>query len=179
MTRPDLEQPLARITTLIEEVEEMIDPAARERSRALVQAVLDVHGVALRRFLDLVALRGGQELVRELSKDDAVALLLALHGLHPDEVSTRVAGAVAELRPQLRDEGIDIELAEVTDEKAVVALRPLGTVQGNTAALRATIETAIARSAPEIAAVDITGLDASDVPLGRLSRPAAKKLPES
>jgi Fe-S cluster biogenesis protein NfuA len=170
MTRPDLDQPLARITALIEEIEEMVDPAARERSRQLVQAILDVHGVALRRLLELVAVRGGDDLVRELSKDDSVALLLALHGLHPDEVAARVARVVEELRPQLRDDGIDIELAEVTDDRAVVTVRPLGTVRGNPAALRTTIETAIARSAPEIAAVDITGLDATDVPLGRLSR---------
>jgi hypothetical protein len=170
MTRPDLEQPLEQIARLVDELEQHPDAATRERARTLVQAILDVHRVALRRLLELVAARGGEKIVGDLAHDDAVALLLALHGLHPEDIAKRVGAAVDELRARLNDDGVAIELGAVSEERAVILLRAVGEVHTPGAALRAVIETAIARNAPEISTIEIVGLEASDVPLERLRR---------
>ncbi len=165
----ELEHPLARIGELIEGLEHLPDADARERARALVQAVLDIHRVGLSRVLEVAAARdGGDAVVDELAADQAVALLLSLHGLHPRGVETRVREAVEELRPQLLDVGVAVELARVTDDSAHVRVKAAGSVRTGGAAIRSLVEGAIGRAAPEIAEVEIDGLDPS--PLVSISR---------
>jgi hypothetical protein len=168
----DLEQPLARIAALVQEMEEAPDRAMRERARGLVQAVLDIHRVGLERLLAVAAARDdGAALVDALAREDAFALLLALHGLHPRTIDARVRGAIDDLAPRLLADGVAIELRDVTDELARVRLRPVGPVRTTGAALRARVETAIGRSAPDIGGVEIEGLESSDVPASRLTGP--------
>ena len=163
---PELDQPLAQIGELVEGVERLPDPTARERARALVQAVLDIHRVGLGRVLALAAATDG--LVDELCRDQAVALLLALHDLHPRSVETRVRAAVEEVQPQLLEVGVALELAGVTDDSARVRVKAAGPLRTSQAAIRTAVEGAIGRSAPEIAVVEIDGLDPS--PLVSITR---------
>jgi hypothetical protein len=169
---PELEQPLARIAALVQEIEQMTDGATRERARGLVQAILDVHRVGLTRLLGVAAARpDGEAFLDELARQDSVALLLALHGLHPRDLETRVRGALDELAPRLLADGVAAEVLDVSDELARVRLRPVGPVRASGAALRAVVEAAIGRSAPEIGGVEIEGLETSDVPASRLTAP--------
>lgn len=165
----ELEHPLARIGELIEGLELLPDADAREQARELVQAVLDIHRVGLSRVLAVAAARdGGGSVVDELVADQAVALLLSLHDLHPRGLETRVRAAVDELRPRLLDVGVAVELAHVTDDSAHVRVKAAGSVRTGGAAIRTMVESAIGRAAPEIAAVEIDGLDQS--PLVSISR---------
>lgn len=158
--------PLENITVLVEEVERLPDPLARERSRALVQAVLELHRAGLARLLELCAARdGGAALVDALAADPTVSLLLALHQLHPRELAGRVREALDELAPRLAEEGVTLELAAVGDDTVSLRVMAAGgrKVRASAASLRAAVEAAIARRAPEIASVDLAGLDAPDV----------------
>lgn len=166
---PELEQPLARISELVEGLERLPDAPAREQARALVQAVLGIHRQGLSRVLALAAEHeGGAALVDRLAQDRAVALLLSLHDLHPRDVETRVREAVEEVRPGLREVGVALELDRVADERAHLRVRPAGAVRTTNARVREIVEGAIERAAPEIAAIEIDGLDPS--PLVSLTR---------
>ena len=160
-----LEDTLTRINTLVEEIEGVTDPVARERSRALVQAILDVHRIGVARLLTMAAERpGGAELVEALAADDTVALLLSLHGLHPQDLGSRVRRAIDELRPRLLADGVAIDLEHVDDDRARVRLSPAapgGRVRAGAAELRVVIERALGHAAPELATIDIAGLDAA------------------
>ncbi|HKE18277.1 MAG TPA: hypothetical protein VKB80_25540 [Kofleriaceae bacterium] len=165
----ELEHPLARISELVEGLEQLPDAPARERARALVQAVLDIHRIGLARALAVAGAReDGAALVDELAGDQAVALLLSLHGLHPHDVETRVRAAVDHLRATLLDVGVSVELGGVTDETAQIRVKAAGEVHASHARIRTMVEQAIGRAAPEIVSVEIHGLDTS--PLVSITR---------
>lgn len=169
----DLESPLARIASLVAELERMPESLARERARALVQAVLDVHQAGLARILELLAARqDGARFIDELAADETVTLLMSLHDLQPSDVETRVRAAVDALRPALLEQGVAIELAGAGEDTARVRLRAAGAVRTSDDKLRALVERAIYRGAPEIAVVEIDGLDGAPVvPAARLAEP--------
>jgi hypothetical protein len=70
------------IESLIRRVEELGDEAERERTRALVAAVLDLHGKALGPIVEALRRAKGEESLRELARDDVVGCVLTLHGLY-------------------------------------------------------------------------------------------------
>jgi hypothetical protein len=71
-----------QIEALIRRVEELGDEAERERTRALVAAVLELHGSALARIVEELRRAGGEASLRELARDDAVSCVLSLHDLY-------------------------------------------------------------------------------------------------
>ena len=73
-----------------------------------------------------------------------------MHGLHPDDVETRVARALDGVRPYLGSHGGDVELVGLTDD-GVVRLRMLGSCDGcpsSSVTLTLAVETAIRDAAP-------------------------------
>jgi hypothetical protein len=69
--------------------------------------------------------------------------------------------------------GVAVELRRITDDTAHVRVKAAGDVRTSHGAIRATLEGAIGRSAPEIAMVDIDGLDPS--PLVSITRLPQRK----
>ena len=90
------EQEVRRIEALIQVLEGLPDPTAREAAKELLQVVLDLHGKGLARILKLVSETGtaGQTLLDAMAKDDQVRGLLLLHGLPPDDAEVRVRQAL-------------------------------------------------------------------------------------
>ncbi len=52
-----------------------------------------------------------------------VASMLLLHGLHPDDIETRVRRGIEKVRPYLQSHGGDVELASVRDGIVRLVLR--------------------------------------------------------
>jgi len=155
------ERELGRIQALIGALENLADPQAREPAKELLQVVLDLHGTGLARLLELVseAEEAGQKLLNALAKDEQVRALLLLHGVHPQDLESRVRKAVDTMRPFLGTQGIQIELSSVAEGK--VRLRLQGNWQGQqlaTEALRRELEEAIFEAAPDAAGIEIEGL---------------------
>lgn len=144
-----------RIEELITRVEGSGDPAMRAVATELLQAVVELHGVALERILEaMVELPGGQEALDRLSVDELVSGVLSLHGIHPEPLETRVAVALDEVRPYLKSHGGDVELAEIADGTIRVRLRgTCGHCSGSAQTMKTTVEEAIYRVAPEAVAV--------------------------
>jgi Fe-S cluster biogenesis protein NfuA/nitrite reductase/ring-hydroxylating ferredoxin subunit len=132
---------------------------ARERAEELVRLVVDLYGAGLERLLEIVheAGRLDDELLDRLAADDLVAGLLAVHGLHPDDVVTRVARALDGVRPYLGSHGGDVELVGLGDDGRVT-LRMLGSCDGcpsSSVTLTLAVETAIRDAAPEVTGIDV------------------------
>ena len=174
---PDLRATGERIESLLEAASTG-GRVARERADELVRLVVDLYGAGLERLLGIVYESGrlDDELLDRLAADDLVASLLAVHGLHPDGVETRVARALDSVRPYLGSHGGDVELVGLTDDGRV-RLRMLGSCDGcpsSSVTLTLAVETAIREAAPEVSGIDVEeassagAKDASVIPVTAL-----------
>jgi Fe-S cluster biogenesis protein NfuA len=151
---------LQRLDALLQGVERFADPAAQAHTRATVRAVLDLHGAGLGRLLDHLRAAGeaGRAVLDACARDEVVAGLLLLHGLHPLGLEDRVRQALDDVRPYLRSHGGGVELLGVAD--GVVRLRLDGSCNGcpsSGVTMRQTIEEAILGKAPDVTAVEVEG----------------------
>ena len=156
---------IAHVERLLEEIEGITDPAARERSLELAQALLDLYGEGMGRIVGIVAEGDDGRLAEALAGDELVSHLLLLHGLHPEPLEARVRGALEEVRPYLDSHGGGVELLAV-DESAV-RLRLEGSCSGcpsSTVTLKLAIEDAIHRAAPEVEEIVAEGADDAPAP---------------
>ena len=134
-------------------------PVAQQRGEDLVALVSNLYGAGLERLLEVLANAGRLDAVAldALAADELVSGLLLVHGLHPLDVTTRVAAALDSVRPYLGSHGGDVELLGI-DEAGVVTLRFLGTCDScpsSTVTLQLAVEGAIQAAAPEITAIEI------------------------
>jgi Fe-S cluster biogenesis protein NfuA len=155
---------LQRLEGLLRGVERLADPAAQTHIRALLRAVLDLHGAGLGRLLDHLEAAGapGRAVLDACARDDVVSGLLLLHGLHPLDVAERVRQALEQVRPYLRSHGGNVELLGVGD--GVVRLRLHGSCHScpsSAVTMKQTIEEAILARAPDVTAVEVEGLTES------------------
>jgi Fe-S cluster biogenesis protein NfuA len=140
----------AEVRERVGRVEELL--AAIEGNPTAVEAVasvVELYGEGLRR----IVARGVD------TRDELVAHLLLLHDLHPEDVETRVARALDEVRPYLGSHGGDVELLGVAD--GVARVRLTGTCDGcpsSAATLQYAIEEAVARAAPELDGIEADGV---------------------
>ena len=149
---------VARVEALLDEVEALADPAAKEKALEIVQALLDLYGEGLGRLVTIVAERDDGELAEAVAADELVAHLLLLHGLHPVPLETRVHGALEEVRPYLESHGGDVELLGVDD--GIARLRLEGSCSGcpsSTVTLKLAIENAIHKAAPDVVEIAAEG----------------------
>lgn len=147
---------VAEIEALLDRLDALPDPAARQASTAAVQALLELYGDGLRTVVE----RLGPAQARMLAEDELVAHLLLLHGLHPVPIEQRVLDALDGVRPYLESHGGDVELLEVAD--GVVRLRLQGSCEGCPASamtLKQAIEQAVLAAAPDVDAVEAEGVD--------------------
>jgi len=144
---------IGRIEGLLEELESLSDPVARDRATETVEALVDLYGEGLARVVALVGEREG--LAETLAGDELVSHLLLLHGLHPVPLETRVLGALAEVRPYLESHGGGVELLGTDD--GIVRLRMQGSCSGcpsSAMTLKLAIEDAIQKVAPDVDAIE-------------------------
>ncbi|MGZ4662448.1 MAG: NifU family protein [Arthrobacter sp.] len=132
---------------------------ARGRAEELVRQVTDLYGSGLARILEILDDRGqlDRATLDALTADELVSSLLVIHGLHPQDLETRVTAALDSVRPYLGSHGGNVELLGVTTE-GVVRLKLLGTCQGcpsSSVTLKFAVEEAIESAAPEVTAIEV------------------------
>jgi len=147
----DFRDRIRRIEETIGGLDDLVEPEARARIQELVSLLLDVHGEGLKRLMGRLSAEG-PGVPDEVARDEVVHCLLLLHGLHPQDLETRVRLALDRVRPQLASHGGNVELVSL-DERGVLRLRLEGSCHGcpaSAATLRTTIEDAINSAAPEV-----------------------------
>jgi Fe-S cluster biogenesis protein NfuA/nitrite reductase/ring-hydroxylating ferredoxin subunit len=156
MDRRDVTALSERIDVLLDEVQRRAEPEVTDKVEELVRAVLSLHGAGLEQLLA----RLDEPQVRTVLQDDLVAGLLLLHDLHPDDVATRIQGALDSVRPYLGSHAGGIDYLGIDDD-GVVHLRLQGSCDGcpgSTATVRLTVENAVLDAAPEAVAVEVEGM---------------------
>ena len=158
----DFREDIERIGGLVQEIESIADPAVRAATKNLVQSLMDLHGAALEKALDIVAEAGepGMSIIDRLGRDSLVSSVLILYGLHPEDIETRVTKAIDRVRPQLRKQGCEVELLGVNDGAIRLRVETGSHTCGSTAkSLQATLEGAMYDAAPDLTSLVIGGFD--------------------
>jgi Fe-S cluster biogenesis protein NfuA len=162
-----------RIEVLLDELGTNTDERTAEKVFEVVRLVTELYGGGLARVVEL----GGPDLLDRLAGDELVASLLVLHGLHPQDLPTRVEGALDEVRPFLATHGGDVELLGVDGEEGVVHLRMLGSCDGcpsSSVTLELAVQRAIGEAAPEIVHFEVEApTTAAATPAAGVSTPIA------
>jgi hypothetical protein len=139
-----------RIQQLLDDVRELSPGPAWERVEELVKRLLAMQGEGFARLLSHARAAGANgELDGRIVKDELLASLLLLHGLHPLPARDRVLAALEELRPRLAGRGARAELIAISD--GIARLRLSAVVDGAREAVRRAVEDA----APELSAVEV------------------------
>ena len=158
----DFRGDMQRIGQLVQEIESIADPAVKASTKILVQSIMDLHGLALEKSLEIIAGTGesGMNIIHKLGCDPVVSSVLLLYGLHPDDMETRVANAVEQIRPKLRKQGCEVEFFSVSEGAIRLRIETGSHTCGSTAkTVQATLEGAIYDSAPDLTSLVIEGLD--------------------
>jgi Fe-S cluster biogenesis protein NfuA len=146
-----------RIEQLLDELHATADPPSRATAEALLRSVTELYGGALEQIVRLAA-RDAPEFLARLFDDELIASLLIVHGLHPDDVETRIERALESVRPFLAEHDGNVELLEIDTHASAVHLRLVGSFEGcrsSTSTLQLAVEAAVVEAAPEILIVDI------------------------
>jgi Fe-S cluster biogenesis protein NfuA len=161
MPQPEFQQRLQSIEQLLGKIEGAADPHLRTTVQELVQLVMDLHGAGLDRMLELIraAGDGGESIIQKLGRDELVASLLVLYGLHPMSIEARVGEALDKVRPRLRAHEGDVELLSIQDGAVRLGLQANGHGCGSTAqALKEMVEEAVYQKAPDVTALVVEGV---------------------
>jgi Fe-S cluster biogenesis protein NfuA/nitrite reductase/ring-hydroxylating ferredoxin subunit len=182
----ELRERVARMEALLEEIEALKDPNARQKAAEVVGVLLELYGEGLARMMEVVA--QGEESKRTFevfAEDELVSHLLLLHGLHPLDVEARVVRALEEVRPYLQSHGGNVEFLGV--EGGVARLRMEGSCDGcpsSTMTLKLAIEEAVQKAAPDLEGIEAEGVaepppkPATTFVAGPTLRKKEKKRPE-
>jgi Fe-S cluster biogenesis protein NfuA/nitrite reductase/ring-hydroxylating ferredoxin subunit len=155
-----LHERVARMETLLGEIETLADPNARSKAAEMAQVLLELYGVGLARMMEVVAQgdEGGRTF-KVFAEDELISHLLLLHGLHPLDVETRVVQALEEVRPYLQSHGGNVELLGI--EGGVARVRLQGSCDGcpsSTVTLKLAIEEAVLKAAPDLEGIEAEGV---------------------
>jgi Fe-S cluster biogenesis protein NfuA len=154
----DAQESGERIEQLLDELRTTAPAATVERVEELVGRVVGLYGAGLARIVTALcgpagSLDGARNM---LVSDPMVSSLLVLHGLHPEDVRSRVERGLAGARPYVESHGGKLALVAIEDD--VVKLRLDGTCEtcpssGETATQL--LDRAVRDAAPEIARVEV------------------------
>jgi hypothetical protein len=165
-------RPGEHVERLLEEVESVAGPVAWPRVEALVAALVDLYGTGLQRTVACAreAARSAGELDDHLLRDELIASLLLLHGLHPLGLEQRIGAALARVRTEL-PRSAPLELVRI--DNGIVKLRVAKGNPRDEARPPPTTVVAreIERDAPEVGGVEIEEAAAPELlPVDRLHR---------
>ena len=150
-----------RIQQLLQRVEALPYPGARELIHECMEAVLAFYGVGLKRILQVVSEDGGEgrKVYRDLIRDDVIKGLLLIHDLHPLDLETRLREALDKVRPYLKSHGGNVELISLENDAA--RLRLQGTCQtcaSSSVTLELAIRHAIEQACPDLVHFEVEGV---------------------
>ena len=146
-----------RIEQLLDELRAAADPRIYGQAEEMLGLVTELYGGGLARIVEVVG-EGDPAMLDRLARDELISSLLLVHGVHPDDLETRVSRALEGVRPMLAGHGGDVELLDIDAEAGAVHLKLLGSCHGcpsSTVTLRLAVEGAINEAAPEIIIIDV------------------------
>lgn len=139
------------IEAQVQRLQTISDPVARATATELIASVLQLHGAALQRILEILEERREPSITAALDADPLVRSILLLHDLHPQSTAERVTAALRELEGRLKKRDASVELLSL--EEGAVKLRLIN--RGTSSGVEALLEQAIRDAAPEVSGIEI------------------------
>ena len=139
------------IEAQVQRLQTISDPVARATATELIASVLQLHGAALQRILEILEERREPSITAALDADPLVRSILLLHDLHPQSTAERVTASLRELEGQLKKRDASVELLSL--EEGAVKLRLIN--RGTSSGVEALLEQAIRDAAPEVSGIEI------------------------
>lgn len=173
MSDSSLPQRLQRLAADVQALNTESEPRAADRTRDIVQTVLDLHRAALAQLLDLIRREGdaGRRILENATQDGLVANLLLLHGVHPTDLEARTCQALDQVRPFLHSQGAEVTLVAIAEDAVRLRLDRRDTgYPASLEMLQAAIEEAIAARAPDVRLVEFIDSNGNNA-TSRLSLP--------
>ena len=169
--REEFQNKIRRLGELVNDLEALPDNDERLAARELVQLLLDVHGTAIERLMEIVfeSGPGGDAVIARAADDPAVSQILLLHSLHPDGLEERIMKALDAAARKLRRHDGEADLISIHDGGVKIRLRTAGHNCGSTTdRLKSIVEACIYDLAPDVASLEIVGVE-NEVPPGFVS----------
>lgn len=153
----DAHRAAATIENILDELDSA-PPPVRHRSTEMLAVVTDLHGAGLAQLVGALddRLRPPAAVLGALGRDDLVASVLLVHGLHPETLPTRLDRTLDEVR-RFAGPTASVELVDLDGD--VAHLRIEGDSPGDAYRLRLTVERAIAEEVPDLAGLRVDGGD--------------------
>jgi Fe-S cluster biogenesis protein NfuA len=164
MTSSEFQAYAEQIERAVQRVNELQQEDSRTAALELMQAVMDLHGAALSRFVELLIEAGdaGRNSLAALGSDPLLCGLMVLYGVHPLSLEERVTRAIERVRPQVQKQGGKVELLDVNDSQVRVSIHSSGNgCHSSPDALQSTVEQAIREAAPEVIEIVAEGVASS------------------
>jgi Fe-S cluster biogenesis protein NfuA/nitrite reductase/ring-hydroxylating ferredoxin subunit len=143
-----------RVDRVLDSIKELPEDA-RMKAMELKEAIEAFHEHALRKLVRTFRETDkGKELLFKAVEDPAIYAMLFMHGIIKQDLFTRVAAVLEEVRPYMRSHGGDVELVKVEGETVYVRLQ--GACSGcsmSAVTMKDGIEEAIKARIPEIQSV--------------------------
>ncbi|WP_044896544.1 Fe-S cluster biogenesis protein NfuA [Bacillus alveayuensis] len=140
-----------RVDRVLESLKDLPEDA-RMKALELKKAIESFHEYALRKLVrTLRETDKGKELLQKAVEDPSIYAMLFMHGIIKQDLFTRVAAVLEEVRPYMRSHGGDVELVKVEENTVYVRLQ--GACSGcslSTMTLKNGVEEAIKARIPEI-----------------------------
>lgn len=151
----EFQQRIARIESLTRALEGTSSPSVRALAKELTQAVMDLHGTAIERMLELIHAGGpqGMAMIDSLAGDPLIGSLLVLYGLHPLDIRSRVEQALERLQPTFRKHQARVELTGVEDGVVHLRISPVANAASGRA-VKSAIEEMVYALAPDVARIE-------------------------
>ena len=181
MDNAEFQQHAQKVEQLVERVNAIPDSDARSTALDLMQGLMDLHGSAITRLVEILAESGeaGHNSLAKLGRDPMICGLLVLYGVHPVAFEDRVADALERIAPQLRKQSGSAELLSVSENSVKIAVQASGTgCHSSPDALKQVVEQAVREMAPEIVELVIetpVSSHAAFVPLNALQTGTGKE----
>jgi Fe-S cluster biogenesis protein NfuA/nitrite reductase/ring-hydroxylating ferredoxin subunit len=162
----DVNQQKERIEELVQQIEQFPNPAMRSLLAESMEAALALHSSGLKRIFDLIDQTEGsaEEARKNLLEDDFIKGLLVMHGLHPDDLETRLYKALDKIKPYMDSHGGSVEVLHIEEGAATLKLE--GSCDGcpsSATTLELGIKQAIEEECPDLIALEVKGV--ADNPL--------------
>jgi hypothetical protein len=155
VSEKEFQEKMRRLGALVGELDQLPAGGSKVATRELVQLLMEVHGVALERILELVKESGAGEAIIHRFGDDPIARnLLLLYGLHPDNLETRVIKALDALKGPLRK--LDCEVKLISIQEGAVQVRLYGRARKD---LRSIVEGGLYDLAPDLTSLTVLGFE--------------------
>ena len=153
MTSGEFQAHAEQIERAVQRVNELPDDDARTAALELMQSLMDLHGAAMARIVEVLGESGdaGRNSLASLGNDPLLCGLMVLYGVHPLSLEERAQRAIDKVRPQVQKQGGKVELLDVRESQVRVSIHSSGSgCHSSPDALKSAVEQAIREAAPEV-----------------------------